>query len=209
MAQSHNPKDLAVGRLLVARAQVPDGRFRHAVVLLLGRSTHGTAGLVLNHPGDTPVSRLFPNMASAQGRSEAAYAGGPVETSRILVLLHLAGPLHEAQPVLPGVYVSTSLDLIRLALNAQQPAASFRVFQGYAGWTPGQLARELAAGYWTILPGSARTIFDPDPATLWTRLSRQPGSHAAAPAPSAAGRRRPLREPKPAPRRVAARPEPG
>lgn len=170
-AQSSNPKDLAVGKLLVAGAHVPDGRFHHAVVLLIAYSDKEAVGLVLNQPGATPLSRLFPDFASAQGRTDVAYAGGPVETVRLFCLLRIEGKLREAQPVLPGVYISDKKDLMQLALNAQEPAASFRVFQGYSGWGPGQLARELAAGYWTIVAGSAPLIFDPDPATLWSRLT--------------------------------------
>lgn len=169
---------LHVGQLLIARAQVPDGRFRHAVVLLVGEGSQGFAGLVLNEPTATPVDRLFPGVASAQERNDVAFTGGPVDSARLFCLLHTKGPLREASLVLPGIYASTSLDLMHLALNARLPAISFRVFQGYAGWKPGQLQREIAAGLWTLRPGSAALIFDPDPATLWARLNRP-----AAPAP--------------------------
>jgi putative transcriptional regulator len=173
-AQSHNPKDLSVGRLLVARRQVPDGRFRHAVILLVGLSAKGAAGLVLNEPGHTPLSRLFPKTTSAQARTDVAYAGGPVETSRLFCLLRNAGPLHEGSAVLPGVYASANRNLMHLALNATEPPSSFRVFQGYAGWKPGGLQREIAAGYWKIVTATAALIFDPDPATLWARLAAPP-----------------------------------
>ncbi|HXE30187.1 MAG TPA: YqgE/AlgH family protein [Terriglobales bacterium] len=170
-AQSHQPKDLAVGKLLAASSQVPDARFHQAVVLVISQTNQGTVGLVLNHLGDPSLASLFPGVASAQGRSDHAYVGGPVQATRIFCLLHLPGRLREAQPVLPGIFVSDSQNLMQLALNARQPASSFRVFQGYAGWSPEQIARELAAGMWTIFPGSAPVIFDPDPATLWSRLT--------------------------------------
>lgn len=190
VAQSHDPKDLAVGKLLVARAPVPDGRFRHAVVLLVGLSSQGeAAGLVLNRPGSTPLSRLFPGVTSAKGRSDAAYSGGPVDSSRIFCLLHLTGPLHEASTVLPGVYISDKVSLMHMALNAREPASSFRVFQGYAGWSPGQLPRELAAGLWTITPASIQLIFDHDPATLWARLSAPAVSRPAGVQPHLPARR--------------------
>ncbi len=173
-AQSRNPGDLTIGKLLVARGQVPDGRFRHAVILLVGLSEKGAAGLVINQPGQIPLAHLFPKNVAAQARTDKAYAGGPVQASRLFCLLHIAGPLHEAQAILPGVFASANLNLMDLALNAQEPAVAFRVFQGYAGWKPGQLQHELAAGYWTILPATPDLIFDPDPATLWTRLTAPP-----------------------------------
>lgn len=162
---------VAVGELLVARAEVPDARFARTVVLVVSRTAAGTAGLVLNHRGEAALAGLFPDVAAAAGRGDTAFVGGPVAPAQILCLLRTSGPLHEAAEVLPGVFVSSSLELMGMAFNAQQPASAFRVFQGYAGWKPGQLERELAAGAWTVQPGAAATVFDPDPATLWQRLS--------------------------------------
>jgi putative transcriptional regulator len=170
-AQAPGGKDVTVGTLLVARDHVPDGRFHHAVVLVVGLSEKGAAGLILNEPGKTPLSRLFPKTPSAQERTDTAFAGGPVDPGRVFCLLQIAGPLREARAVLPGLYASANRNLMQLALNAIEPSSSFRVFQGYAGWKPGQLQREIAAGYWTLRPATAALVFDPDPATLWARLS--------------------------------------
>ncbi|HET9784506.1 MAG TPA: YqgE/AlgH family protein [Terriglobales bacterium] len=161
----------AAGTLLVATARVTSGRFHQAVVLLVTDSDKGAAGLVINQPGNTPLPRLFPHLASAQSRTDVAFEGGPVGAKVLFCLLHMQGRLREARALLPEVYFSTSRALMELAFNAQQPAASFRVFQGYTGWTPGQLSRELAAGLWTVAPATAAIVFDPDPATLWTRLT--------------------------------------
>ena len=47
--------------------------------------------------------------------------------------------------------------------------SDFRLLIGYAGWGPGQLAREVSAGAW--LPGAAYAslLFDGDVSTLWRR----------------------------------------
>jgi len=170
-AQTAKPAEPAPGTLLVASARVAPGRFHEAVVLLVTVSDKGAAGLVLNQPGAVPLPRLFPHLASAEGRTDVAFTGGPVDPKTTFCLLHLQGKLREAREILPGVFFSTSQDLMALALNSQQPPTAFRVFQGYAGWTPGQLPREVAAGLWTVVPATAAILFDSDPATLWTRLA--------------------------------------
>jgi putative transcriptional regulator len=40
---------------------------------------------------------------------------------------------------------------------------------GYAGWGPGQLENELAAGAWVVVEPDATLLFDADTATKWQR----------------------------------------
>jgi len=49
---------------------------------------------------------------------------------------------------------------------------SGRVFVGYTGWSAQQLKDEIARGLWKVHAPDSRLVFDPDPATLWTRLIR-------------------------------------
>lgn len=51
-----------------------------------------------------------------------------------------------------------------------------RVFTGYAGWAPGQLEAEIAAGAWYVVDPAVDDVLGPLPAQLWaTVLRRQPG----------------------------------
>jgi putative transcriptional regulator len=45
------------------------------------------------------------------------------------------------------------------------------MFSGYAGWGPGQLEGELAAGAWAIVPASGELLFDVPAEQLWFRLA--------------------------------------
>jgi putative transcriptional regulator len=40
---------------------------------------------------------------------------------------------------------------------------------GYAGWGPGQLEQELAAGAWFVVEPDAALLFDSETATKWQR----------------------------------------
>ena len=46
----------------------------------------------------------------------------------------------------------------------------YRMFAGYAGWGPGQLEGELAAGAWAIVPANAEVLFDSPLDEMWTQL---------------------------------------
>jgi putative transcriptional regulator len=47
-----------------------------------------------------------------------------------------------------------------------------RVYAGYTGWSAQQLKDEIELGLWKVHAPDSRLAFDPDPATLWNRLSR-------------------------------------
>jgi putative transcriptional regulator len=88
-----------------------------------------------------------------------AYEGGPIELGvRTLVRSrsnpgggeHIAGEIF----MLPGM------------------ANGGRVYAGYTGWSAQQLKDEIARGLWNIHSPDASIVFDPKPATLWTRLMR-------------------------------------
>jgi putative transcriptional regulator len=52
-----------------------------------------------------------------------------------------------------------------------------RVFAGYAGWSPGQLAGEVAEGAWACVPGGPEDLLTPAAGPeLWRRvMGRQTG----------------------------------
>ncbi|MGH9475484.1 MAG: YqgE/AlgH family protein [Terriglobales bacterium] len=170
-AQARNLKDLATGKLLVASRSVTNRQFRHTVVLLIQVDDKGAAGLVLNRPTSETLAQLFPKLPAARGRTDVAYWGGPEAATQIVSLVTVPAPLREGRQVLPGLYVSTTRALMELALNAQKGPGSFRIYRGYAGWAPGKLPYELAEGRWYVLPASSQVVFDPNPATLWARLT--------------------------------------
>jgi putative transcriptional regulator len=80
---------------------------------------------------------------------------------------------YDAARVDEGIYFARSLDSLRRV--AEDPPADARIFLGYAGWGPGQLEQELAAGAWLIAPMTREAIFDQAPDVLWDRVIRDLG----------------------------------
>ncbi|MBI4460630.1 MAG: YqgE/AlgH family protein, partial [Acidobacteria bacterium] len=76
----------------------------------------------------------------------------------------------EMKSVLSDLYLVSSRAPLEKILAGGPSASELHVYLGYSGWGYGQLDEEVRLGAWYVLDGSARLIFDPDPASLWSRL---------------------------------------
>jgi len=169
------PPSLEPGLLLVARAALPDPRFHEAVVLVVQHGSQGTAGLILNRPSRLTLSEVFPALPVLAGADNKLSYGGPVAPRTFMVLVKAAGtPPQPAQRVLDTVYLTGTAQLAAW-LDSEPPGAVYRVFAGYVGWAPEQLAGETARGDWQVLPGDGQVLFLTDLGGLWNELAhRQP-----------------------------------
>jgi putative transcriptional regulator len=167
-------KELAAGKLLVARRSLADPNFAQTVILLVQHNDEeGTVGLILNRQTKIPVSRLSKEIEGAKGRSEPLYLGGPVQTEGVMALVRSRAKLEEAKQVLADIYMISSKTSLEKTISSNSAASSLRLYLGYAGWDAGQLEWELGMDAWDVLPASAAVVFDPHPETLWSRLMEQ------------------------------------
>jgi len=67
------------------------------------------------------------------------------------------------------------LDELSERLQHYSPQRDFRIFSGYAGWSPGQLEDELQREAWLIHTPSQKLLFEQDPAKLWKHIMCQRG----------------------------------
>jgi len=167
-------KELAAGKLLVARRSLADPNFAQTVILLVEHSDdEGTVGLILNRQTKIPVSRLSKEIEGAKGRSEPLYLGGPVQVEGVMALVRSHTKLEEAKHVLADIYMISNKTGLEKTISSNSASNSLRLYLGYAGWDAGQLEWELGMDAWNILPASAAVVFDPHPETLWSRLVEQ------------------------------------
>ena len=138
------------------------------------------------------------------------HVGGPVPTDTLLGLFHEAVDGVESTEVAPGLWLSSSADVLSPPLaSARVRGRRGRLVFGYAGWGPGQLEREMQEGAWLALPNDKELAFAPCVDDLLAALLRPPGhqpSHAHQPHRSQAlglGRAGPPRFPRLSPRRGA------
>lgn len=170
------PPEPLSGHLLVAAPTMQDPRFHHAVILILEQDPGGAIGLIVNHRlGRVPLKALLRKMDAPDGQAHGSvmvHYGGPVSLDQGF-LLH-SPDYDDASTIKVTSTLSVSVDTaaIRSLSSTHRPKKSIFLL-GYAGWGPGQLEDEIAAGAWFVVPADARLVFDPDSEAVWEQAVAQ------------------------------------
>ena len=169
--------DVVPGSLLVAMPALSDPNFAGAVVYVLDHNDSGTLGVVLGRPSQVEIRDVLPGWSDLAVEPGVFHVGGPCETDTALCLAACPGEGQEPaglRRVAGDVYL---VDLDADPDTLDHGVSGLRVFAGYAGWSPGQLAGEIAEGAWACVPGSpADVLSDLAGPQLWRAvLARQTG----------------------------------
>lgn len=165
--------------LLLSMPQLTDENFERTVVLLCEHTAEGAFGLVVNRPTTVAAAEVVPfDPPIETTRGPLLWQGGPVEPERGWILLGESVDETVEREVAPGLFLSTSIELLRrVVLTSPQ---RLRVLTGYAGWGPGQLDAEMAASAWLTLDVDPTLIFETPADEMWTlalrRLGAEPGA---------------------------------
>ncbi|WP_336032430.1 YqgE/AlgH family protein [Geodermatophilus sp. FMUSA9-8] len=169
--------DVGPGSLLVAMPALSDPNFAGTVVYVLDHNDSGTLGVVLGRPSQVEIRDVLPGWCDLAVEPGVFHVGGPCETDTALCLAACPGEGAE-----PAGLRRVAGDVYLVDLDADPDAldgglTGLRVFAGYAGWSPGQLAGELAEGAWACVPGSPDDVLsDLSGPELWRAvLGRQRG----------------------------------
>lgn len=180
----------APGVFLVAKPTMRDPNFARTVVLVVETPEGGTVGVIVNRPTERSLASLLPGNPRLTRFTEPLYFGGPVERAGLFALFQGAVSPGPSFRVIEDLHLA--LDPATVEQLLRHPPEQVRLFNGYAGWAPGQLARELQRGDWWVVAADAAAVFRKDTSTLWDELmarARAVTARATAPpAPYAASR---------------------
>jgi putative transcriptional regulator len=158
------------GQMLVAMPGMLDDRFARTVIYLCAHSAEGAMGIVVNKPAadlnfpDLLVQLdIIPEAERIQlpqrvGRVQVLM-GGPVETSRGFVLHSPDFFIDQSTlPIDEGICLTATVDILRAIAKGEGPANAVLAL-GYAGWSEGQLEKEIQANGWLNCPADPEIIF--------------------------------------------------
>jgi len=163
----------AKGRFLIATSRLKGSVFEQSVILLLDYSLHGATGLIINKPGRTTVSEVYPDIKELADHRGNIHLGGPVETEQVYILVRSGNKPAESKEILQDLYLSANMNPLKKAVNNREEGFKFRVYFGYSGWSHGQLQQEITGGSWYVMEGEQDVIFSEKPSLIWQELIRK------------------------------------
>ena len=158
------------GGFLVA-APGKDAGAGSQVIYVCQHTAEGAMGFVLNKP---KPSITFPQLLEqlgivvgddlirlpAQASNIQVLDAGPVETTRGFVLhsrdFACEGHTH---PIDGNVAYTGSMEILHAMAKANGPSKAILAL-GYAGWSSGELEKEIRAGVWLFCPADLDLVFD-------------------------------------------------
>ena len=173
-------QEIEPGSLLVSRPALDDPTFSETVLLLLDHGNDGSLAIALNRPTWVEPADAFPEIDALQSFTGTLFFGGPASPTQLLILFESDRPGRQnSQAIFGSIRATSDLNLLREFNLAAPDAPRLRLYAGFAAWAPGQLASEIAAGNWRLLPASADHVFTEDPESLCRRLPSDDGGVTA------------------------------
>jgi putative transcriptional regulator len=161
------------GQLLLDSGQLRGSCFQRTVVLICQHDAEGAFGLVLNRVTGSKIGEMVTVNMPESLKEYPLFEGGPVQPGAFSYLLSDAF-VPDAN-VMPNLSLAHSLDSLVELGESYSPSRRLKLFAGYAGWSPGQLEKEMERNAWLTHPASLELVFETDPAELWQSILRQKG----------------------------------
>lgn len=147
---------------LIAMPTLADPNFVRTVTLICEHNDDGALGIVINRTTNLTLANVLAQLDLPSDHLEnpntPVYYGGPVQTERGLILHETVGRWESTLPVGDSLGLTTSHDILEAMAESRGPQSSMLAL-GYAGWSAGQLEREIKENAWLSGPADNDIIF--------------------------------------------------
>jgi len=164
-------EDLERPLLLVASPALQGAYSRTALLVFPMRGQH--AGFILNRSTDVKLASVFPEHAPSAKVADPIYFGGPEMMDSLFAIVR-KDPGAGAVRVLGDLFVTAEAECLDRII--EQTPNDARYFAGFVGWKPGELAKEIEAGYWYLEALDPAQAFRKDSGAMWEELIERLGN---------------------------------
>ena len=159
------------GCLLVATPNMMDHRFRESVIFMFSHSPEGAMGIIINKPILNLKLSEFIKQFKINDEKEfdtgEIFYGGPVEVGRGFILHSSDYAEADSTITINKDLNLTSTVSVLEKLGAETGPKDFLIALGYAGWSAGQLEKEIEQHSWLVSNASSDLVFNPNVSQCW------------------------------------------
>ncbi len=163
------------GQFLIAMPAMTDPYFSKTVTYICTHNQDGAMGVIINRYADITVANLFQQIQleteSTRLLNKNVHFGGPVQMERGFILHEPNAEYDSTIVINDAVALTTSKDILEAVAqnhsSQKNVPKKMLIALGYAGWTAGQLEKEVSQNAWLSLDTSDtqqihKLIFDAD-----------------------------------------------
>lgn len=167
------------GSLLVATPLLNGSCFEKSVIYMCAHNDTGAMGILVNHTLENIRCRDILGQVGIKAseincENAPVYFGGPVESAKGFILHTSDYASGGTQIIHNNISLTSTVDILQDIANGKGPQKQIFAL-GCAGWSAGQVEKELKENSWITLPASESLVFDSDNTDKWERAASSLG----------------------------------
>ena len=165
-------------QILISMPHMNDPFFSKSVVYICEHGNSGAMGMIVNKNLNAPELReIFDRFFKVEKPfnivKSNTFFGGPVLLEKGIILHH--SDYSSPKSISISKSVSLTSDKGDLEDLKREEKVPFKLMLGHAGWSAGQLEREIENGDWLIQSTTSDFIFNLPPNQMWEYAARSIG----------------------------------
>lgn len=180
----NNLMDLT-NHLIIAMPGLMDPMFEKSVSYICQHTEKGAMGLTINRPVDISFTEMLKQLdiplkdhsLSRNFAQTPIYLGGPVDTGHGFVLHsneNQSTHWGQSLKINDDLSLSSSRDILHSIASGDGPD-KFLIALGYAGWSEGQIEREMQENSWLNVPADNDLLFNTPYEQRWESAAKKLG----------------------------------
>ena len=162
------------GKIIVSVPSLEDERFFKTVIYMCAHSSEGSMGIIINKQFNElklngTIEEVLIKEDFLKDMLNDIYFGGPVLLDKGIVLHHSCYMSDSSVAISKSIAITSKQDVL---IDLQQEKdVPFKLMLGHAGWSPGQLEKEIKNGDWLMQNTTADFIFNVPPNQMWKQAT--------------------------------------
>ena len=165
-------------QILISMPNINDPFFSKSVVYICEHGNSGAMGMIVNKSLNAPELReIFDKFFKVEKHlnmiKSNTFFGGPVLLQKGIILHH--SDYSSPKSISISKSVSLASDRGTLEDLKREGKIPFKLILGHAGWSAGQLEREIENGDWLVQSTTSDFIFNLPPNQMWEYAAKSIG----------------------------------